>query len=282
MTALEDARKAAAEATAARTPTPRTTPKNNKPSTISEAVEAVDNAPAEVSTTDVVRDAIARQGQGFRAVMPTDMDADRFSRILVTAIKSTPKLLEVMNTDEGQMSLLLAAMQSAMIGLVPNTPTQDAWLIPRKDKGIMKAHLEIGYRGYVKLARRSGVVSDVTAQAVRQGDHFEYEYGLNEKLSHKPGKDRGELTHAWALVRFTNGGHAFTVLDDADVMARRELSPNHSEYGPWATHPAAMWAKSAVRALAPFLELTAEDSQAVETDGQVLTVDNLPEIGAGE
>jgi recombination protein RecT len=254
---------------------------------------AVDTAqaPANVPVATVIRKAIEQQSTAFAAVLPKGVDRDRFSRLVLTACKATPQLIECFSTKQGEMSVLLAAMQAAAIGLEPNTPTQDCWLTPRKNKGTMEAQLSIGYRGYLRLARRSGTVRTIYAEVVRQGDEFHWERGLEQDvLRHVPGDGTGELTHCYAVARYTNGGYSFIVLDRAQVEARRARSDSWRSaqaFSPWTTSPEAMWRKSAIRALVPFL--SPEFAAAVAVDERPLALDDeagiiavdVPELGAG-
>ncbi len=267
--------------------------------TVRGAVEAVDQAKAEngngkPALATVVRQSIEAQSAAFSAVLPSTVDPDRFARLTLTAVKAAPDLIQCFATDEGRTSVLIAAMQAAAVGLEPNTPTQEAWILPRKEKGKQLAELQIGYRGYLKLARRSGQIKTVYANVVRDGDEFDWYYGLEaDHLEHKPAPaNTGALTHAYAVVRYTNGGYNFVVLDATEVEQRRAMSRSaKSDYSPWNKWEAAMWRKSAIRALVPYMELQPEAARAVDNDdrgplrfdtnaGEITVDENL--IGPGE
>lgn len=246
---------------------------------IETAVAERNNAPAKVSQAAVVRQAIEQQGARFRAVLPAGFDDARFQNLILTAVKAKPGLMECFTTEPGRVSVLLAAMQAAEIGLEPDTPLQEAWLLPRRNNGHMECQLSIGYRGYIKLARRSGEIKSLRANVVRVGDEFRYGYGLEEDiLDHTPAPsaDRGELLYAYAVARYKDGGYDFVVLDRGEVESRRARSDGWKSeksrpYSPWTTDPAAMWRKSAVRELAKWIPQSAQFARAVDSDERVLT-----------
>jgi recombination protein RecT len=253
--------------------------------------EAAANGAAKLSPAAVIRQTIERQAPAFRAVLPRHVDPERFSRLVLTAVKATPDLMRCFATEQGEMSVLLSAMQAAAIGLEPNTPTQDAWILPRKNKGVWEAQLAIGYRGYQRLARRSGTVKTIFAEVVRAGDHFVYRRGLEaDTFEHEVRSREGdELTHAYAVVRFTNGGYNFTVLDRTAIEKRRDMSPSWNstqrQYSPWETWAEAMWRKSAIRALVPYLDLAPEVEHAIQLDERPLSFDDeagIIELEAGD
>lgn len=233
------------------------------------------------STAAVVKAAIERQAGAFGQVLPSVVDPQRFSRLVISAIKSTPDLMQCFSTRQGETSVLIAAMQAAALGLEPNTPTQDCWLLPRRNQGTWEANLSIGYRGYMKLARRSGMVKTIFAEVVHEHDEFRWSRGLEaDELVHVPAEgDRGPLQYAYAVARFHDGGYAFQVLNRTDVEARRAMSDSWKSekarpYSPWTKWPAAMWRKSAIRALVPYLDLSPDVDHAIARDEAPLTLND--------
>ena len=248
--------------------------------THSRTVARRDTAAKEPSAAEIVRLAIERQTPALAVVMPKGLDSERFSRLVLTAVKATPQLMECFGTQQGQVSVLLAAMQLATVGLEPNTATQDAWITPRRQRGVMEAQATIGYRGLLKLARRSGDIKTVYAEVVRDGDDFTWSRGLDEDtLVHIPGDDDTRpLTHAYAVVRYTNGGNDFVVLTRRQIEKRRDMSDSWRnekgrQYSPWSQWTEAMWCKTALRELAKRMPLTAQAATALNTDEHTLTVD---------
>ena len=235
------------------------------------ATEVATTAEAKPLATQI-RETIERQGSAFAQVMPATVDADRFARLVLTAVKATPQLMDCFETKQGQTSVLLAAMKAASLGIEPNTELQHCWLLPRRNKQVMECQLQIGYRGYIELARRSGEIRDIYAEVVREGDTFEVKKGLHRDLVHVPASgERGNLTHAYAVAHFMSGGFAFEVLDEEAVAMRRAQSDSwRSEkarpYSPWTTATESMWKKSAVRALVPYLPLSAEVQRDLAAD----------------
>jgi recombination protein RecT len=251
------------------------------PATIQGAVEKRNAAPAKPSLAQTIRTVVERQTPAMAAVLPSGFDPDRFSRLVITSVKQTPKLMECFATEAGTMSVMLAAMQLATVGLEPNTATQEAWLTPRKNKGTWEAQASIGYRGLLKLARRSGEIKSVYAEVVREGDEFTYSRGLDsDTLEHKPAEDNEDspLTHAYAVVRYMNGGVDFTVLTRKQVERHRASSDSYRSesarpYSPWVQWAEDMWKKTAIRDLAKRMPMSAEAARAVNTDERSLSLD---------
>lgn len=248
--------------------------RNQLATTRAQAPATTGNGGGPPSAAKLVREAIEKQTEIFKLVLPSHVDPERFSRLTLTAVKSTPELMRCFSTKQGEASVLLSAMQAAAIGLEPNTPMQECWLLPRPIKGVWECQLSIGYRGYLRLARRSGNVSTVFAETVHEGDEFEWGRGLLEDhLHHRVPRDiadRGDRTHTYAVARFKDGSYSFVVLDRTEVEARRAMSDSYKSekgrpYSPWTKWTGQMWRKSSIRALVPYLDLSVEAEGALSS-----------------
>lgn len=195
--------------------------------------------------------------------LPKHLDADRMTRIALTALRTTPKLNECTLP-----SFLGSVLTLAQLGLEPNTPAGHAYLIPRENKrtGKMECTTIIGYEGLLDLVYRGGKVALVYAHVVREGDVFDYDYGLNRKLVHKPvAPDEAPLTHVYAVAELLSGHKAFVVLTREQVERRKKSAFIYRD-SPWNTHPDEMWKKTAVRALTKYLPRSSDVAQAAAFD----------------
>lgn len=208
---------------------------------------------------DFVKTTITRQAQDLSAVLPGHLDTERYSALVLTAMKANDKLMHAFRTEQGQLSVLLSVMQAAALGLEPNTPLQECWLLPRRVKDGNdyrdECELSIGYKGYAKLARRSGRLKELIADVVRDGDDFSWSRGLErDEFHHRKLSDDGELTHAYAIARMHDGSVAFTVMSRAQVEKRRAVSESWKNdkarpFSPWTKWEPEQWRKTAMRQL---------------------------------
>ena len=76
----------------------------------------------------------------IKKALPEVITPERFTRMALSALNTTPKLQECT-----QMSFLAALMNAAQLGLEPNTPLGQAYLIPFNNKGTMECQFQIGY-----------------------------------------------------------------------------------------------------------------------------------------
>lgn len=214
--------------------------------------------------------------------LPKHITPDRMIRVALTAMTRTPDLL-----DCTQHSLISAVMTAGQLGLMPDSVLGECYLIPFNNtkKGVKECQIIIGYRGLCALAMRSGQVKSVQARAVflangntpegEKGDFFEYELGLDEKLKHITHglKDDQYITHFYAIVKFTNGGHVLNVMTREEVNKIRDESKNYKfaknkAESIWGKYFEEMGCKTVLRRLMKYVPLSPEMQQAIGIDEQ--------------
>lgn len=199
---------------------------------------------------------LARMAPAIRQALPRHLDPDRIGRIALTALRRNAQLAAC-----DPASFLGSVLSAAQLGLEVNTPLGHAYLIPFKGE----CTLVVGYQGMLELARRSGEIRAIYAHAVREGDSFSWQLGLEPRLEHRPSADPRrhdlEITHVYAVARLKDGEPIFTVLSRAEVESYRSRSRARSS-GPWVTDYEAMALKTAVRRLYRWLPRSAEMARA--------------------
>lgn len=214
-------------------------------------------------------------GPEIARALPRHLTPERMARVCLTALRVNPQLMQCTPA-----SFMAAIMASAQLGLEPNTPLGHCYLIPYKDT----CQLILGYQGLMELALRSGKVTSIKAVVVRQGDRFEFEQGLNDKLVHVPaGNDDAPITHVYAVAKIKDGDPIFTVLSRPQIEARRKRGASGmGRKTPWDTDFEAMAQKTAIRALFKWIPKSAEMATATaidEAQERFATISNVvPEV----
>ena len=170
-----------------------------------------------------IGETIALLAPELARALPKGLDADRMARLALTLVRKDPKLAAC--TPESFAGALLT---SAALGLEPGVGGE-AFLAPFKVKGVMECTLIVGYQGMAKLYFQHPLAQHLDAQAVHEADAFDYAYGLDPFLTHKPARgERGEVIAYYAVARLTTGAKSFLVLFPDEVKALRsgKVGPN--------------------------------------------------------
>lgn len=227
---------------------------------------------------DALKAQIRSMESQFQLAMPKGVEAAQLVRDAMTVLSANPKLAEC-----EAKSVLGALMTCAQLGLRPGVLGQ-AWVIPFKGKG----QLVIGYQGLMSLAHRSGDIASTRAQVVYERDHFDYEYGLDDRLVHKPfrGGDRGPAVAYYCVVKTKAGGVLWDVLERADAEAHRDKfamarTREGKIVGPWVDHFDSMALKTIIMRVLKLAPRSTELVQAMRVDDSV-RVDLTPTVDPAE
>lgn len=205
----------------------------------------------------------------IKKALPSVITPERFTRMVLSALSTTPKLGSCT-----PKSFLGAMMSAAQLGLEPNTPLGQAYLIPYKNKGVDEVQFQIGYKGLIDLAYRSGEVSLVQAHIVYENDVFECEFGLEPKLIHKPAdKDRGNPIKVYAMFKTKNEGYGFEVMSMDDVRRHAEKYSKAYNYGssPWQTNFEEMAKKTVLKKVLKYAPLKSDFVRGIVQDETIKT-----------
>ena len=192
--------------------------------------------------------------------LPKHLDPDRVARIAITAVRSNPKL----QACSGH-SFLAALMTSSQLGLEPNTPLGQAYIIPYGND----AQFQLGYKGILDLCRRSGEFLMIYAHEVREQDEFSYCYGLHKDLIHKPAEgERGLVVAYYGVYHLKDGGYDFLVMSKPDVEKHRDLYSKASNKGfsPWNSAFDEMAKKTVLKQLLKYAPVSIEVQRSVSQD----------------
>ena len=203
----------------------------------------------------------------IKKALPSVITPERFTRMVLSAISTNQALGSCTPS-----SFLGAMMSAAQLGLEPNTPLGQAYILPYKNKGVLEAQFQLGYKGLIDLAYRSGEVELVQAHIVYENDKFECEYGLEPKLTHVPAdSNRGAAIKVYAMFKTKSGGYGFEVMsmDDVREHAKKYSKSYSSSFSPWSTNFEEMAKKTVLKKCLKYAPLKSDFVKGVVQDGAI-------------
>ncbi len=230
--------------------------------TIQKATQS--KAVAENKKPDTMQGYIKKMEGEIAKALPSVITPERFTRITLSALSSNPQLAQTTPA-----SFLGAMMTAAQLGLEPNTPLGQAYLIPFKNKGVLECQFQLGYKGLIDLAYRSGEVSIIQAHTVYENDEFSFELGLNPDLKHIPAKEnKGEPIWFYAIFKTKDGGYGFEVMsvDDVRAHAQKYSQSFASSYSPWTKNFEEMAKKTVLKKVLKYAPLKSDFVRGITTD----------------
>ena len=129
----------------------------------------------------------------------------RFISSVVSAVNNNPALQECTN-----QSILSGALLGESLNLSPSPQLGQYYLVPFNDKNKGKvAQFQLGYKGYIQLAIRSGQYKKLNVLAIKEGELVRFD-PLNEEIEVKLIEDEEAREEAptqgyYASFEYTNG-----------------------------------------------------------------------------
>ena len=118
---------------------------------------------------------LGNASRSFSAALPAHIPVERFIRVVLTAIQTSPKLAQM-----DRASLWNACMRAAQDGLLPDG--REGALVPFKGK-VTWIPMVGGIR---KKVRNSEAIATWDVHAVHAKDKFQFELGDDPYIKHKP------------------------------------------------------------------------------------------------
>lgn len=220
----------------------------------------------QVTVIDQVRTQLTAMQPQFAAALPKHVSPERFVRVVMTAVQTTPALL---NAD--RRTLFAAATKAAQQGLLPDG--REGAIVTFKDQAQWMPMVA----GIMKLVRNSGEISTWSVQAVYENDAFDFCLGDEEHITHKPAlANRGKLIAVYSIVSMKDGEKSREVMSVEDVNAIRARSRSGNS-GPWVTDFAEMAKKTVVRRHSKRLPLSTDIDGAIREDDDLFMPPTEPQ-----
>lgn len=211
-----------------------------------------------VQVIDQVRHQLTAMQPQFAAALPKHVSAERFVRVVMTALQMTPALL---NAD--RRTLFASAMKASQMGLLPDG--REGAIVTFKDQ----AQFMPMVAGIMKMVRNSGEISTWSVQAVYENDNFDFCLGDEEHITHKPAlSSRGKIIAVYSIVSMKDGEKSREVMSVEDVNAIRARSRSGNS-GPWVSDFAEMAKKTVVRRHAKRLPMSTDLDDALKADDEL-------------
>ncbi|MGB9813499.1 MAG: recombinase RecT [Thermovenabulum sp.] len=198
--------------------------------------------------------------------------APGFMASIINAINANPELRKCEPN-----SVVSSAIVAATLDLPIDQNLGFAYIIPYKVQGIYKAQFQIGYRGFIQLAIRSGVYKTINAAEVYEGEiksvnRFtgEIEFELNAQKTNK-------IVGYVAYFKLLNGfeKYYYMTIDEIKKHAQKYSKTYNSKNGSWQNEFHAMALKTVIKMLLKKYGVLSVDMQtAIMADQAVINQKN--------
>lgn len=229
----------------------------------------LENAPAVTSGGSPIEALISKEGTRKRFQDVLGKKAAGFLSSVLSAYNTNSALQEC-----EPATVLSSAMVAATLDLPINANLGFAYIVPYKGK----ATFQMGWKGFVQLAMRSGLYKTINVTEVRKGQLKSYNPFTGEMEFVVTTDDDNEVVGYVAYERLLNGFEKYVYMTKADTERHaKKFSQSYKKgYGVWVDDFDSMAKKTVIKALlSKWGVLSIEMQKAIEFD-QAAVVDDKP------
>ena len=133
-------------------------------------------------------------------------DGQKFIASVVSAVQANPQLQECTNS-----SILSAALLGSSLNLTPSPVMGNYYLVPFRNTkaGVTEAQFQIGYKGYIQLAIRSGYYKKLNVLPIKEGELIRFD-PLDEEIEvqlidDEDAREKAPTIGYYATFTYSNG-----------------------------------------------------------------------------
>lgn len=221
-------------------------------------------------------------------------DKERATRFIASISSAVATNQALQECDAG--TILSGALLGESLNLSPSPQLGQYYLVPFNDskKGYKVAQFQLGYKGYIQLAIRSGQYKKLNVLAIKKGELIKYD-PLNEEIEVNLIEDEEERENAetigyYAMFEYTNGFRK-SLYWSKSKMEKHALKYSkgysvHKGYTFWEKDFDGMAYKTMLRQLISkwgimsidMQQAVEKDMATINTDGTYEYVDNEDEV----
>ena len=258
---------------------------------------------------------VAIQSDAYKNLINRTLgDPDRARRFVASISSAVAANTELQKCDAG--TILSGALLGESLNLSPSPQLGQYYLIPYEDKkrGCTVAQFQLGYKGYIQLAIRSGQYRKLNVVEIKEGELKNYD-PLTEEITvnlieDEAARENAETIGYYAMFEYINGfrkalywsvekmmahadrySNAFSA--DNAIKIRNGQMPKNEMWkcsSPWYKDFDGMAIKTMLRQIISKWGIMSIDLQnafvndmaAIDTDGKLEYVDNLEPVKSPE
>ena len=240
-----------------------------------------------VGKPNTLRDFIVSHLPEISKALPNQADPDQMLASMLAAARGNPNL-----QISTPISWLCAVVMASQMGLKPNTPLGQCYIIPYYNSKIRRyeAQFQIGYKGILEMGYRTDTITMIYADKVKKGDSLKYLKGTDEFLRHDEHPEKWEydkvthepiITHYYAVYKTIKGEKHFSIAPREAILRHKErYSPASKKdaFSPWVTSEDLMAQKTVLKDVMRYAPLSENDRRILTAADETVKREITPNM----
>lgn len=242
------------------------------------------------ATANSEKTAVARPIDRLKNMLSAQSVQEQFQNVLKeNAGAFIASIIDLYNTDKtlqacDPKAVIMEALKAASLKLPINKQLGFAWIVPYKQNGQHVPTFEIGYKGYIQLALRTGAYRHINGDVVYEGELVKHDK-LTGEIEIDPSKRTSDKKIGYFAFLETINGFRKTVymtVEEVTEHAKRFSKSFNSSYSPWTTDFDAMAIKTCFRQLiSKYGIMSVEMMDAYVKDSETVKLADMATQGEG-
>jgi recombination protein RecT len=200
-----------------------------------------------------------------------DIDIEKFQEGVLSLFNSKIEL-----QDCEALSFISSLIKCSKLGFDLENKFEQYYITPCNLDNCNKAKLHISYKGLVELSHKDEKLKTLYSNEVRENDEFDIDYGLEQKLTHKPllKGDRGDVIGYYGVYHLEPYGHDFVFITKDEISNYSKTYYNDFERELWENHFDSMAKKIVIKNLLKDAPLSRNMQNLINFDESISNVIN--------
>ncbi|MBO8169319.1 MAG: recombinase RecT [Thermoanaerobacteraceae bacterium] len=220
------------------------------------------------SVTNTVKGLLSQESYKKRFEEVLGKRAPGFISSLINLVNGNTNLQECI-----PQTVIASAAVAATLDLPIDPNLGFAYIVPYKVKGVAKAQFQMGYKGFIQLAMRTGQYKTINAAEVYEGEIKSHNRITGEIEFDFDNKQSDKIIGYVAYFKLLNGfeKYLYMTVEEIEAHAKRYSKSYNSSSSPWKTDFHSMALKTVIkRLLSKYGILSIEMQTAVKVDQAVI------------
>ena len=170
----------------------------------------------DIKPTYAMKQLMIKMKKEITSALPSYTDIDKFQEDVLNLFDSKPEFQSCEYT-----SLISALIKCVNLGFDIKNNLNQYKLTKCNLDGSDKVKLQITYKGLIEISHKDEKIKTLYVNEVRKNDEFDIDYGLEQKLVHKPyiKGNRGDVIGYYGVYHLKPSGYNFVFINKDELLS---------------------------------------------------------------
>lgn len=220
----------------------------------------------EIKPAYAMKQLMIKMKKEIKSAIGSEVDIDKFQEGALNVFESK---IELQSCEA--MSFVTALIRCLQLGFDLNNKFEQYYITPCNLDGVDKVKLQLSYKGLIELSHKDEKLKILYSNEVRENDEFDIDYGLEQKLTHKPllKGDRGDVIGYYGVYHLEPSGYNFVFMTKDEIKSHSKKYENSFDIGLWKNDFDFMAKKTVIKNLLKDAPLSSYMQRAISFDESI-------------